>query len=282
MTIDSHQHVWRLSRGDYGWLTPALAPLYRDFGMADIDADRRAAGISGAILVQAAETIEETRFLLDVARTDPMVMGVVGWVDMASPHAPADIAVLAENDRLKGLRPMLQDMADTDWILSQSCHPALVAMEARKLAFDALVRPRHLPAITALARRHPGLAIVLDHAGKPDPSEDLAHWRADLAALAACPNVVVKLSGLVTEAGPGWTVARLRPIVDALLEEFGPDRILWGSDWPVLLLAATHDAWWTATGDLLAPLGERDRAAILGGNAARVYRLAQAPEEAGA
>lgn len=282
MKIDSHQHIWRLARGDYGWLTPALAPLYRDFGMEDIEADRRAAGIAGAILVQAAETIEETRFLLEVARTDPMALGVVGWVDMASPSAAADIAGLADDGRLKGLRPMLQDMADTDWILSQSCRPALLAMEAHKLVFDALVRPRHLPAITALARRHPGLAIVLDHAGKPAPGEDLARWRADLAALAACPNVMVKMSGLVTEAGPGWTVALLRPVVDALIEDFGPDRILWGSDWPVLLLAATHDAWWTATGDLLAPLGEAERAAILGGNAAQVYRLEQVREKAGA
>jgi L-fuconolactonase len=273
MRIDSHQHVWRLARGDYGWLTADLGPLYRDFGMDDLAPARAAMGIEGTILVQAADTVAETRWLLEVAEGDARVLGVVGWADLAAGDAPETIAALASAPHLKGLRPMLQDMADERWILAERCAPALVAMERHGLVFDALVRPRHLPAITELAQRHPGLAIVLDHGGKPDPRGDLAGWRADIAALAACPNVCAKLSGLVTEAGPGWTVETVRPVADALLAAFGPARLLWGSDWPVVLLAGTCEAWWEASLKLLSPLAEGERAGVLGGNAARVYGL---------
>ncbi|WP_448579826.1 amidohydrolase family protein [Thermaurantiacus sp.] len=279
MRIDSHQHIWRLARGDYGWLTADLGPLYRDFGMDDLAPQRAALGIEGAILVQAAETLAETRWLLDVAEADARVLGVVGWADFAAGDAPETIAALAADPLLKGLRPMLQDMEDEQWILGARCAPALGAMERHGLVFDALVRPRHLPAIAELAARYPDLSIVLDHAGKPDPRGDLSGWRADIATLAARPNISAKLSGLVTEAGPGWTVETLRPVVETLLAAFGPSRLLWGSDWPVLLLAASHEAWWEASLRLLASLDAAEREAILGGNAARVYGLKRRKEE---
>lgn len=273
MRIDSHHHFWTRARGDYGWLTPEAGPLWRDFTMADLAPHLDAHAVEATILVQAADTVAETAFLLDIAAADPRIAGVVGWVDFAHPAAPATIAALARDAKLKGLRPMLQDMAETGWILEDACRPALEAMTAHGLAFDALVRPRHLPAIATLARRHPDLPIVLDHGGKPDPRADLANWRADLRELARAPNVFAKLSGLVTEAGAGWTIDEVRPVAEALLEAFGPNRLMWGSDWPVLLLAGDYGAWWRATAVLLDPLTPAERDLVLGGTAARFYRL---------
>jgi L-fuconolactonase len=272
--IDSHQHVWRLSRGDYGWLTPDLGPLYRDVEPAELAPLLARHGISGTVLVQAAETEAETRFLLELAESTPFVRAVVGWTDLEDPDAPCRIATLAQHPRLKGLRPMLQDLDDDGFILRDAVQPALAAMQHHGLRLDALVRPRHLPAIARLRAGHPGLSIVIDHAAKPDiAGGDFAGWRADLAKVAADGLTCCKLSGLITEAGPGWSVERLRPVADTVLDLFGPERVMWGSDWPVLTLAASYDAWVSATDLLLASLDAASRDAILGGTAARFYGL---------
>lgn len=272
--VDSHQHFWRLSRGDYGWLTPDLGPLYRDFEPAELASLLARHGIAATVLVQAAETEAETRFLLELADAAPFAVGVVGWTDFEAPDAPGRITALARHPRLKGLRPMLQDLDDDGFILRDAVQPALGAMRDAGLRLDALVRRRHLPAMAELRARHPDLAIVIDHAAKPDiAGGDLAGWRAGLAAVAADGITCCKLSGLVTEAGPGWTVERLRPVADSVIELFGPARVMWGSDWPVLTLAASYDAWAEATDRLLAGLGAADREAILGGTAARFYGL---------
>ena len=272
MRIDAHQHYWRIERGDYGWLTPALGPIHRDFGPADLAPLLAAREIARTILVQAAPTEAETLFLLDLAGTDTSIAGVVGWTNFAAADAPERIAALASDPRLVGLRPMLHDIADDDWVLDRRLGPAFRALAGFGLVFDALVEPRHLPRIIVLAERHPDLTIVVDHAAKPDlVTGTFDPWRADMAALAERANMLVKLSGLATEARPGWTASDLAPVVDHLLARFGPQRILWGSDWPVLNLNGDYSGWCAATDVLLAGLSDAERAAILGGNAARTY-----------
>jgi L-fuconolactonase len=275
--IDAHHHVWRLARGDYGWLTPDLAPIHRDFAPDDLAPLLASRDIGATILVQAAPTEAETRFLLDTARTAPFVAGVVGWTDLAAPDAPDRVAALAADPLLVGLRPMVQDIADDDWLLRPALRLGLDAMARHGLVLDGLVLPRHLPRLAAVAARHPDLRIVVDHLGKPPVREGrteaggIAPWRRDLAALARLPNLWAKLSGLATEAAPDWGIADLAPYGAAALALFGPRRLVWGSDWPVVDLAGGYARWWTATEALLADLPEADRAAVLGGNAADLY-----------
>lgn len=272
MQIDSHQHFWRVARNDYGWLTPSVGAIYRDYGPDDLAPILRLHGIDKTILVQAAPTVAETDFMLDLAAGAPFVAGVVGWVDFAAPEAPATIARLARNKKLVGLRPMVQDIADDDWLVRSDLAAAFHALKQHRLVFDALVLPRHLSRLLIVLDRHPDLPMVVDHGAKPFIRDGrLDPWRADMAAVAARPSTVCKLSGLVTEARPDWTTDQLRPFVEHLLGVFGPQRLLWGSDWPVVELARGYDAWRQAAEQLLAGLSAPDRAAIFGGNAARVY-----------
>lgn len=274
MIIDAHHHLWRRARGDYGWLTPDLGPLWRDFEADEAAALMAAHGVAGGILVQAAPTPAETGFLLGLAAVHRAILGVVGWADFADPHAPAAIERLAGDPALKGLRPMLQDLDDDDFILRPAADAALAVMARLGLRFEALARPRHLPRILEVRRRHPDLVIILDHAAKPDiVGGAWAPWAQDIAALAADGRTLCKLSGLITEAGPDWTVGRLRPYADHLLETFGPARLMWGSDWPVALLAGGYGQWQDAALALLDGLTGPERAAILGANAARAYGL---------
>jgi L-fuconolactonase len=272
--IDSHVHVWALARGDYGWLTPELAPLYRDFGRDDLAPLIAAASIDAIVLVQAAPSEAETHFLLAEASHDDRVAGVVGWVDMPASDAPARIAGLAANKRLKGIRPMIHDIPDADWMLRPELGPAFRALVAHDLAFDALVRPPHLAALRRLVDRHPDLRVVIDHGAKPDiAGGQFEEWAAAMTGFARDTPVFCKLSGLVTESGAGWSEDRLRPYVDHLVAAFSPARLLWGSDWPVVTLAASYDRWWTAANRLLAGLDEASRVRIFGGSAADFYRL---------
>ena len=278
MIVDSHFHCWQPSRGDYGWLTPALAPLYRDVRVEDWLAQARPLGVEAGVLVQAAPTLAETQFLLDRAEAHPAVLGVVGWVDLLAPDAPAQIARLASFPKLKALRPMLQDIADPGWILNPALGAAFEAMVAHGLVFDALVKPMHLPRILTLAQRHPDLVIVIDHGAKPDIANALWQpWADDLARIAAQTAAVCKLSGLLTEAGAAPAPDAARRWAQHVLACFGPQRVLWGSDWPVLELASDYAAWWNEVQALLVDSSAAERAAVLGGNAARVYRLMRHP-----
>lgn len=270
--IDAHQHFWSIGRGDYGWLTPDKGPIYRDFGPGDLKPVLDRYGIDRTILVQAAPTVAETRSLLAIAAATPWVAGVVGWVDFEAADAPEQIAALANDRLLVGLRPMVQDIADDDWMIKPALVPAFEAMERHGLVFDALVLPRHLPRLLEVVRRHRGLNVVVDHLAKPFVARGvLDPWRADMAAIAAEPNAVCKMSGLITEAAAGWTVADLRPYVAHILTVFGADRVLWGSDWPVAILGGGYERWREATAELLAVVPDAARAAILGGAAERVY-----------
>jgi L-fuconolactonase len=272
MRIDAHHHLWTLARGDYGWLTPKLAPIYRDFRLSDLTPHLAAAAIEGTILVQAAATEAETMFLLDIAENAEVVRGVVGWTDFDAADGVARIEALAARKLLVGLRPMVQDIADDDWLLGPALAPLLAAMARAGLVFDALVLPRHLPRLLRVVGRHPDLQFVLDHCAKPRlATGEIASWRRDIALLAEQPNIVCKLSGLVTEAAPDWRILDLRPAVDHVVTCFGPQRILWGSDWPVVDLAGGYAKWFAATETLLADLSAGEKADIFGGNAARVY-----------
>jgi L-fuconolactonase len=274
--IDAHQHYWALSRGDYDWLRPEMVPIHRDFAPADLDPLLLAAGIAGTIAVQAAATEAETRYLLDLAAGCGTIFGVVGWSDLEAADAPARIRALAADPLLVGLRPMVHDIADDNWLTRPALDAAVAGMQSQGLVFDALVRPQHLPPLIRFAQSHPGLPVVVDHLAKPviAAGRGGAGWNAwarNMAALAAMPQVSCKLSGMVTEAGPDWDADRLRPFAELALELFGPDRLIWGSDWPVLGLAGTYGQWWHATADLLASQPQAARDAILGGNAARIY-----------
>lgn len=273
--VDSHHHVWSLARGDYAWITPDLPAIHRDFTLDDARPLFAQAKVHATVLVQAAPTVAETRYLLDVARrSDGLVRGVVGWVDFTAPNAIPTLAHLARDPLLKGVRPMLQDQADPAWILRPDVDRVLAALPRLGLRFDALVRPVHLPSLLTMLERHPDLAVVIDHAAKPDiRGGTWKPWADLMRTVAGHSRVRCKLSGLVTEAGPGWTVDGLRRYVDHLAETFGPRRLMWGSDWPVVNLAGTYPSWYAASKALTDAWSAADRAALMGETARRFYGL---------
>lgn len=252
--IDAHVHVWQLGRHGCTWPTRDLAAIHRDFTVADYPG-----AATGLILVQTQEDPRDTAWLLELAE-DPRVRAVVGWADLE--HS----GTIPQHPKLKGLRPMVQGR-EADWYDQPERAAGFSAMERRGLILDALVCPRHLPALARLAERHQGLSIVIDHAAKPDFA-DLARWSADMAALAAHPNVACKLSGLLTELPPGARPDAIRAAFDRLWALFGPDRLIWGSDWPVVTLAARYDDWLTLARSLV-PLRHHD--AVFAANAGRIY-----------
>jgi L-fuconolactonase len=274
MLVDAHQHFWRLADRNGAWPPPNLTPIYRDFLPADLAHLLAQHGVARTVLVQSMPNEDDTHFMLDLAARHAFIGGVVGWTDLKALDAPARIAALAANPKLKGLRPMLQDLEDDNWIDDPALAPAVQAMVRIGLCFDALVLPRHLSALHAFAARHPDLPIVIDHGAKPFIAAGaIEPWRTDMTRLAALPHVRCKLSGLVTEAGPDWDVDRLRPYVDHLLDVFGPRRLIWGSDWPVLNLAADYARWLAASAALLDGLSPPDREAVFGLNARHFYRI---------
>jgi L-fuconolactonase len=267
--IDAHQHLWRIGRNDCEWPTPDLAAIYRDYGVEDLEAAARPLGVTGSVLVQSQPSDRDTDWMLEVAATSPFILGVVGWADLKAADAPARVADLAARPKLKGLRPMLQGLPE-DWILDPVAEPAVQAMIDHDLTFDALVFPRHLPSLAVFARRHPDLSIIIDHGAKPLIADDVIDpWRDDIAALAALPNVTCKVSGLLTEAGDRPPEA-LAPYVEHLLATFGAERLMWGSDWPVVELVETYTVWFDLARDLL---GGPAIAPVFGDVARRTYKL---------
>jgi L-fuconolactonase len=274
MRLDAHQHFWSIARGDYGWLTPELGPIYRDFSPEDLAPLLKAAGIEGSILVQAAPTVAETEFMLSLADQNEFIKGVVGWVNFEAADAPGQISELAQHPALVGLRPMIQDIADPNWMLREDLKPAFQTLQDQDLTFDALTLPQHLGPLRKLLDTHPDMRVVIDHGSKPLIRDGvMAGWAEDMAALARDTSAFCKLSGLVTEARTDWQTDDLRPYVDHLLATFGPSRLIWGSDWPVCTLASSYQRWIDTTNELLSALPQADRDAILGANAARAYHL---------
>lgn len=242
--LDSHQHFWRVDAPECAWPNTDWPLLHRDFLPPDLAAETAGIMLTGTILVQSQPDNRDTDWLLALAATEPTVLGVVAWAALDTADAPARVAKLGREPKCRGLRPMLQGIADSEWILSDAVAPAITAMVAHGLRFDALVEPRHLPALASFARRWPALPIVIDHAGKPDAANGaLDPWRDDLAALAQLPNVWCKLSGLRTQQAPGQEATALAPYAAHVLACFGP-RTMWGSDWPVLRHMADSYADW--------------------------------------
>ncbi len=275
--IDAHVHYWSVARGDYAWMTPDL-PICRDFLPADGKPLFDAAGIDGIVLVQAADTEAETRFMLSLAETDKRVRGVVGWIDMEAADAPNRLAALAENRLLRGIRPMWQDIPEPDWFLRPQQNAAYRAVIELGLVFDALARVWHMPLLPRLVERHPDLPLVIDHAAKPEiAAGNFAAWRADMAVMAGFPHVTCKFSGLVTEAAPDAPIDAIAPYAEALLELFGPQRLIFGSDWPVVTTHQPYATWWDWAHRLTASLSADDRSALFGGTATAFYRLAARP-----
>ena len=272
--IDAHQHLWRIGRNDCVWPPPELAAIHRDFEPADLKAVAEPLGVKGSILVQSQPSDRDTDYLLGLAAADPFILGVVGWAELKAPGAPARIAALAARPKLKGLRPMLQALEDDAWIADVALDPAIDAMVTAGLGLDALVFTRHLPHLEAMARRRPDLTVIIDHAAKPPiAAGDLDPWREQMRRLADLPQVWCKLSGLLTEAAPGAGAEALSPYVEHLLQVFGPDRLIWGSDWPVMLLAGDYAGWLDMARQLTVRLGEAARRGIFETNARRAYRL---------
>jgi L-fuconolactonase len=279
MIIDAHHHLWKVARGDYFWMDPradpAVAAIARDFLVEDYRALAAANGVHGSVLVQAAQTVGETQWLLEQAQaSNGLILGVVGWIDMDAADAPDALERLASNRLLRGIRPMLQDIPDLEWVLQPALDPAFRALIARDLAFDVLIKPPHLASAFTLLTRYPELRAILDHGAKPAIAQrQWQPWADQMRCIARETAACCKLSGLVTEASWQWTVDDLRRYSDHLLECFGPDRLLWGSDWPVALLASDYARWLETARQLLSGLSLDDRAKVMGENARRFYRL---------
>ncbi|MFJ5642668.1 amidohydrolase family protein [Streptomyces sp. NPDC093223] len=276
MTVDAHHHVWDLSVRDQDWITgPGLRALRRNFGVEDLRPEARAAGVTRTVLVQTVTVPEETPEFLALADADDLVAGVVGWTDLTDPAVAGELARLRElpgGAHLKGIRHQVQAEPDPQWLLRPDVHRGLAAVAEAGLVYDLVVRAHQLPAAVKAAEAHPGLTFVLDHLGKPPiASGVLDPWAGAVRALAAQPNTVCKLSGMVTEADPAsWTVQDLRPYAETVLDAFGPDRLMFGSDWPVCLLAGTYAEVFDAARQLIGP-GERTQ--VFETTATRVYGL---------
>jgi L-fuconolactonase len=274
--IDAHQHYWSLRRGDYGWLTPSEVGLYRDFTPDDLSPDLIECAIHATVLVQAAPTEGESRFLLDLARRHPSIAGVVGWTDFEANDVAERISRLVRDGQgmLKGLRPMVQDISDPEWLDRGSLDAAFEAMIVNDLAFDALVTPRHLGALERRLRRHPRLRAVIDHAGKPDiANAKVEAWAGLLEQLAHSTEVHCKLSGLLTQARQGAGLAELDAFVARIFSCFGADRVMWGSDWPVVTLRATYQEWLEMSVESVRRYAPGGEDAVFGANAVRFYQL---------
>ena len=275
MTIDSHQHFWRYEPAGYGWLSEDMRQLRRDFLPADLEREMHAAGVDASIAVQAVQTLDETRFLLDQARSNPFVLGVVGWVPLAGPGLGAALEEFAANPLLRGCRHVLQDEPDDGYMLRPEFNAGLRALTAARLPYDILIYERQFPAAVDLVDRHPDQAFVLDHIGKPRIRDgSFAGWNRWVRELARRPRVYCKISGMATEADwTGWSEAGLRPYLDAVLEAFGPRRLMFGSDWPMCLLAVGYGRWFRLVREFVSVLGAGERDRILGGTAAEAYGL---------
>lgn len=274
--IDAHQHYWQPSRGDYGWLADAPESLQRPFLPADLQAERKAAGVTFSVLVQAAPSEEETRYLFDLARLDPAVIGVVGWVDMEAADVGARVDALIRDGGglLCGLRPMAQDVADPDWLASPSLDRAFDCIQDCGLSFDALVGMPQLPALLRRLRRHPQLNVVLDHAGKPAIGDGrFDQWTAWIDELAQHPTLHCKLSGLLTLLGEPMHEDAIEPYVADLFAHFGAERLMWGSDWPVVTTRASFTHWLQVAMDFAERYAPTLKADVFAANAARFYAL---------
>lgn len=275
MRIDSHHHFWKYNPIQYCWIDDAMKVLRRDFLPEHLREEIAAAGIDGVISVQARQSPEETPWLLDMAGRNDLVRGVVGWVPLISPTVARDLEPLAAHPKLKAVRHVLQGEPDPNYMLRDDFNRGISLLRRFNLAYDILIFERHLPQSIQLVDRHPAQVFVLDHIAKPLIGRNvLSPWRENLHELARRPNVYCKISGLVTEADyHAWTPDQLRPYLDVVLEAFGPSRLMFGSDWPVCLVACGYKRWVNLIADFTARLSPSEQDRIWGQTAAEAYQL---------
>lgn len=278
LTVDAHHHFWDPATRDYPWLTDDLAAIRRRFGPEDLAPLVERAGVDRTILVQTTSSLDETREFLATATATTFIAGVVGWVDLTDAAVGDTIAELTAGEggsQLVGIRHQVHDEPDPAWLLRPDVNRGIAAVGAAGLVYDLLVRPRELPAALATVRAHPDVAFVIDHLAKPPIRlGELEPWLGMLRPFGELDDVACKVSGLVTEADwASWRLADLQPFVDAAIEIFGPDRLMFGSDWPVCLLAATYDGVLEAARSTTARLSPGERDQLFGETASRVYGL---------
>ena len=274
MIIDSHHHFWSYDPARYGWIGDGMERIRRDFLPSDLASEAEDL-VDGVISVQARQDIDETRWLLEIAREEPFVLGVVGWVPLADPGVASRLDDLSQNPALVGIRHVLQDEPDDDYALRPDFNRGLAELARYGLAYDILIYDRHLPVAANLVDRHPDQVFILDHAAKPR-IRDGEHetWAANIRELARRENCYCKLSGMVTEANwSTWSPDELTPYFETVLDAFGPHRLMFGSDWPVCLLACEYGSWYHLVDGLTSALSEDERDRIWGGTAAEAYGL---------
>jgi L-fuconolactonase len=275
MVIDSHHHFWRYDAVQYDWIDDSMSAIRRDFLPEDLRQATAAAGVDGVVSVQARQSLEETRWLLDLANQHGFIRGVVGWVPLASPDVEQSLEQLAAEEKLIAVRHVVQGEPDDNFILRDDFNAGVAALLEFGLRYDILILERHLPQTIEFVDRHPNQVFVLDHIAKPKiASGEIGPWRRHIAKLAKRENVYCKLSGMVTEAEPrNWTSEQLRPYFDAVLEAFGPDRLMFGSDWPVCLVGVEYPHWVDIVRDWTRGLSSSERHRIFGVTALEAYGL---------
>lgn len=274
-TIDAHHHLWRYSPVDYGWINERMQVLRRDFVIEDLRAAMRSADVDATIVVQAAQTLDETSWLLDLADANPEILGVTGWAPIASSEFPAVIERWDGRTKLKALRHVIHDEKDDNYILREDFNAGIRAMAGSGLIYEILIFERHLRQTIEFVDRHPEQVFVLDHVAKPLIAAGVVEpWASLMRELSKRENVYCKVSGMVTEAKwDAWTPEKLKPYLDVAVESFGPDRLMAGSDWPVCLVASSYERWWRVLREYFTGFSETERANVFGANAIGVYDL---------
>lgn len=274
--IDAHHHLWKYTTAEYGWITPEMKAIRRDFLPEHLEEVTHYFGIEGTVAVQARQTLEETSWLLGLAGQHPLIRGVVGWVPLTEgAGVKQHLERFASNKKLRGVRHIIQDEKDPRYILRQDFNTGVRTLLDFKLRYDILIFERHLPAAIEFVDRHPNQIFILDHVAKPRIKEKIiSPWDRNMRELAKRQNVYCKLSGMVTEADPQhWTPEGLQPYIDVVLEAFGPRRLMYGSDWPVMLLAGDYVRWFSTVKQAVGKLSKAEQDRILGGTAVEAYGL---------
>ena len=276
MKIDAHHHLWKYSAAEYGWISPEMRVIRRDFLPRDLEPLMHHFDIEGTVAVQARQTLEETDWLLGLADQHKLIRGVVGWVPLADgARVKQNLERLAARPKLRGVRHVVQDEPDPGFILRPDFNEGVKALREFKLRYDILIFERHLPAAIEFVDRHPDQTFILDHIAKPRIKDRmLSPWDRNMRELSRRQNVYCKLSGMVTEADPRhWTPAGLQPYIDVALDAFGPKRLMYGSDWPVMLLAGDYAHWYRTVRAAIGKLSKNEQERILGGTAAEAYGI---------
>jgi len=275
MHIDAHQHFWKYNVSEFGWIDDSMATIRRDFLPEHLQLELARNNFQGSVVVQTRQTLEETRWLLGLADSSPQILGVVGWVDLQNADVGSQLAEFSKHRKFVGVRHIVQSEPDDRFLLRQDFMRGISLLEEFDLAYDILIYAQHLPVAAEFVARFPRQRFVLDHLAKPQIRQgEMESWAEGIRRLAEYPNVCCKLSGLVTEADwQRWTPAQLIPYLDVAFEAFGPGRLMIGSDWPVCLVAASYDRVVDVVKDYLRRCAPKERAAVLGGNAQRFWRL---------